>query len=128
MRKLRTKAALLAVTALSVPTLLFSAGAPAGKQLPPPKADVYVVPAATDLAINLKYPAQIKSFQSVQVYSGVVGVLEEKFFTEGTKVNKGDKLFKIEDDLYQAKVDSSEASVKMSKASLNNAARNWNRI
>lgn len=42
-------------------------------------------------------------------------------------INKGDVLFKIEDDLYQAKLDA-EASVKMNEATLNNATRSWERI
>lgn len=128
MRKLKTKISILAVSALTVPTLLFSAGKPSGAQMPAPKADVYVVPEATDLKINLKYPAQIKSFQNVKVYSRALGVLEEKLFTEGEMVKKGDILFKIEDELYQAKVDSAKASVEMSQATLNNATRNWERI
>eukprot|EP01155_Anaeramoeba_flamelloides_P025445 Anaeramoba_flamelloidesa813599_18.p1 GENE.a813599_18~~a813599_18.p1 ORF type:complete len:376 (-),score=33.11 a813599_18:5-1132(-) len=128
MRKLTRKVSIFAVTALTVPTLLLSAGKPAGGQLPPPKADIYVVPQPIDLKINLKYPAQIKSFKNVDVYSRALGILEEKHFTEGQKVNKGDLLFKIEDRSYQAKVDSAKASVEMSQATLNNATRNWERI
>lgn len=128
MKKLTRKVSILAVSALTVPTLLFSAGKPAGGQLPPPKADIYVVPKPSDLKMNLKYPAQIKSFQTAEVYARALGVLEEKLFTEGQKINKGDILFKIEDDTYQAKVEASKASVEMSKATLNNATRNWQRI
>ena len=114
----------LAIFALS--GNLFAADA-AG-QLPPPKADIYVVPKAQDLKIDLKYPAQVKSLQNVTVYSRVIGVLQEKNFEEGTKVEKGSSLFKIEDDLYQARYDAAEANVRMSQATLDNATRNWNRI
>lgn len=93
-----------------------------------PKADVYVVPEAKNLAIDLKYPAQINSLKHAIVYSRVLGVLEEKNFEEGSQVKKGDLLFKIEDDLYQAQVDAAQASVNMSQATLNNATRNWERI
>ncbi|QKF80846.1 efflux RND transporter periplasmic adaptor subunit [Halarcobacter ebronensis] len=106
---------------------LFAAdGAP--NKMPAPKADIYIVPKAQDLKIALKYPAQIKAYENVQVYSRVLGVLEEKNFEEGQRVKKGDSLFKIEDELYQAKYDASLANLKMSEATLDNATRNWDRI
>lgn len=122
---------LLITTGISVVavTSIYAAEAPAGaKQMPAPKADIYIVPQASSLPINLKYPAQINSFKQAKVYSRILGVLEEKYFEEGKVVNKGDVLFKIEDDLYQAKVDAAAASVKMSEATLNNATRSWERI
>ncbi|XPV68301.1 MAG: efflux RND transporter periplasmic adaptor subunit [Halarcobacter sp.] len=123
---------LLVVSALALTTistnLLAADAAPAAKKMPAPKADVYIVPEAKDLKIDLKYPGQIKALNKVKVYSRVLGVLEEKRFKEGSKVKKGDSLFKIEDDLYRAKVEASQATVQMSKATLDNATRSWNRI
>lgn len=126
MKQLTKKVSLLVVTALAVPTFLLGADAQPAKKAP--KADIYIIPKASSLAINLKYPAQIKSFQDVEVYARVQGVLQKKLFTEGTQVTKGDLLFKIEDDIYQAKVDAAIASVEMAQATLNNAQRNWSRI
>ncbi|DAB34991.1 MAG TPA: efflux transporter periplasmic adaptor subunit [Sulfurospirillum sp. UBA12182] len=94
---------------------------------PLPKADVYVVPQAKDMALTLSYPAQIYSFRGVNVVARVSGVLEEKFFEEGSFVEKGQKLYKIEDTIYKAKVDAAQASVGMAEAVLNNATRVWNR-
>ena len=121
---------LLITTALiaSAVTNTYAAEAPAADAKPATKADVYIVPEATNIAIDLKYPAQINSFKQAKVYSRILGVLEEKYFEEGKVVNKGDVLFKIEDSLYQAKVDAAAASVKMSEATLNNATRSWERI
>ena len=100
---MRNMKKLLITTAISVVavTSIYAAEAPAGaKQMPAPKADIYIVPQASNLPINLKYPAQINSFQQAIVYSRILGVLEEKYFEEGKVVNKGDVLFKIEDSLY----------------------------
>ena len=127
MKQITKKMSIFVVTALAVPTFLLGADAPAAKATAP-KADIYIVPKVSDLKINLKYPAQIKSLQNVDVYARVQGVLQEKLFTEGTKVTKGDLLFKIEDNIYQAKVDAAKASVEMAQATLNNATRNWERI
>jgi len=128
MRQLTKKVSVFVVIALAVPTFLLGADDAIAKQAPAPKADIYVVPKPSDLQINLKYPAQIKSFQDVEVYARVQGVLEEKLFIEGTQVSKGDSLFKIEDDIYKAKVDAAIASEKMAQATLNNATRSWDRI
>lgn len=120
---------LLITTALLLGTVnTFAADAPVAAAKPATKADVYIVPEASIIAIDLKYPAQINSFKQAKVYSRILGVLEEKYFEEGKVVNKGDVLFKIEDNLYQAKLDAAEASVKMGEATLNNATRSWERI
>jgi membrane fusion protein (multidrug efflux system) len=105
-------------------SVLSQADAP---KIPTPKADIYIIPAAQNLPITLKYPAEIKSFQHVSVVSRVLGILEKKHFTEGQKVKAGDLLYKIEDDIYVAKVDAAKASVQMTQASLENATKNWDR-
>lgn len=127
MRKIN-KVSLLLVGLLSVSPAVFGAGAaPAGGGAPAPKADVYVVPAAKDLPLKLTYPAQILSAKSVSVVARVSGVLEQKLFEEGSFVEKGAKLYKIEDSIYKAKVDAASASVEVAKAVLSNADRTWKR-
>lgn len=128
MRNIKKLLISTAVSAVVVTSMYAADGAAGAKQMPAPKADIYIVPKASNLPISLKYPAQINSFKQAKVYSRVLGVLEEKHFEEGKVVKKGDLLFKIEDDLYQAKVDAAEASVKMNQATLNNATRSWERI
>ncbi len=126
MRKLKQSILVAIVSLLVIPNVSFCAQEI--KKTPAPKADVYVVPQAKNLPIVLKYPAQIKSFQNIKVFSRVLGVLESKHFTEGQKVNQNDLLYKIEDDIYKARVDEATAAVQMSKASMDNASRNWQRI
>ncbi len=126
MKKLKQSIIVSVVSLLALQSISFAA--PEAKKMPAPKADIYVVPQAQNLPISLKYPAQIKSFQNIKVFSRVLGVLESKHFTEGQKVNQGDLLYKIEDDIYKAKVAEATASVQMNEASMNNASRNWARI
>ncbi|WP_024954817.1 efflux RND transporter periplasmic adaptor subunit [Sulfurospirillum arcachonense] len=130
MKKLKQGLIVLVGSLLLVPTLAQATDNKGAKapQRQAPKADIYIVPAPKDLPILLKYPAQIKSFQNVSVVSRVLGVLENKYFEEGQKVKKGDLLYKIEDNIYKAKVDAANASVKMSEATLDNAERNWKRV
>jgi membrane fusion protein (multidrug efflux system) len=126
MKKLQQSLLVAIVSLLAIQTL--SLAAPEAKKMPIPKADIYIVPKSQNLPIDLKYPAQIKSFQNIKVVSRVLGVLESKHFKEGQKVNQGDLLFKIEENIYKAKVDAATASVQMGKASMDNASRNWERI
>ncbi len=92
-----------------------------------PKADIYIVPAPSSLAIKLRYPGEVISFKDIKVVARVSGVLEEKYFTEGQAVKKGDLLYKIEDKIYQAKYDAATASVNISKAALTNTKKALNR-
>lgn len=94
---------------------------------PAPKADIFVVKDANSLPLELIYPASIKSFNSVKVVSRALGILENKYFTEGQRVEKGDLLYEIEDELYLAKVQASKASLDMSEATLDNNTRSWKR-
>lgn len=121
------KISLLLVVFSSLATFGYAAPEQGAKQQPLPKADIYVVPKPQNLALTLNYPAQINAVKSVNVVARVSGVLEEKYFTEGSYVHKGDKLYKIEDTIYQARVDASKASVQQAEATLDNATRNWKR-
>jgi len=119
----------IVVASLLLTSVTVFASAPQkGATPPPPKADVYVVPQPQNLALSLSYPAQIYSSKSVSVVARVSGVLEEKFFKEGDFVKKGQKLYKIEDNIYRVKVEASKASVQMAQASFDNASRNWKRV
>ncbi|CAM3643194.1 MULTISPECIES: efflux RND transporter periplasmic adaptor subunit [Helicobacter] len=71
-----------------------------------------------DVPINFEYPAKLTSLQSVGIYARVEGVLLEQYFVEGALVKKGDKLFKIEPDKYQA-------AVNMARAAFKAAQRDW---
>lgn len=125
MKKLKQTLKVLTLSLCASSSLVMAAGEP--PKMPAPKADAYVVPQAQVLPVILKYPAEIKSFQNVKVVSRVLGVLEEKHFTEGQKVKQGDLLYKIEDSIYKAKVDQASASVKINESALDNATHNWER-
>ncbi len=125
MKKVKQSVAMSVLSLLLMSSLIQAKEAP---KMPPPKADIYVVPKAKSLPILLKYPAQIKSFRNIKVVSRVLGVLEKQYFKEGQKVQKGDLLYTIEDNTYKARLHAAEASVKVSEASLNYATLNWNRI
>ncbi|WP_244158448.1 biotin/lipoyl-binding protein [Salinicola socius] len=73
------------------------------QQKPPAKAEVMEVE-AHDVALSKEYPAQVRSNREVTVMGRVEGVLEARHYREGSMVEKGDKLFTIEQAPYEATV------------------------
>jgi len=95
--------------------------------MPTPKVDVYIVGAAQDMQIPLEYPARITSVKDVTITARVTGVLQKKYYTEGQSVRKGDLLYKIEPDTYEASVESAKANLQLENAKLDKAQKDWNR-
>lgn len=127
MIKLKSRITYTIVCLLLLPTFSLASGPGDKPAMPAPKADVFTVEAPLDLPITLTYPAQIKSFEMVSVVARASGILIEKHFVEGQKVNKGDLLYSIEDDVYLAKLNVAKASLQIRQAALNNATRSWER-
>lgn len=92
-----------------------------------PKVDVYVVPEAKDTPVALEYPARINSVKNVTITSRVSGVLQKKFFVEGATIHKGDMLYKIEPDVYQAAYNSAKATLELESAKMQKAKKDWER-
>lgn len=77
--------------------------------------------------ITKKYPAIVKAQKSVSIIARVSGNLEKRYFTEGSFVKKGEKLYKIEQGTYQANIDSANATLSQAKALLVRATSDWTR-
>ncbi len=65
-----------------------------------------------NIVLDKTYSAIIKPYEQVEVISRVQGILEKQHFVEGTFVKKGDLLYTIEQDSYQAKLDVANANYK----------------
>lgn len=101
-------------------------GAGQQPQQPPLKAQVLELE-PRDLPVDKQYSALLRSEQQVDVMARVTGVLEEQQFNEGAHVEKGDSLFVIEPDRYQAVVSQRQADLESAQAELYRAQRNWER-
>lgn len=66
------------------------------------------------------YPTILKASKEVEIIARASGVLEKKYFKEGDFVKKGDLLYKIEADIYLAKL-------KMKKANYTKAKKDFKR-
>jgi len=96
------------------------------QQKPPTKAEVMEVE-AHDVSLSKEYPAQVRSNREVTVMGRVEGILEARHYREGSMVEKGDKLFTIEQAPYEATVKQRQADVQSAKAEVYRAQRDAER-
>ncbi len=92
-----------------------------------PLVDVAIVRQG-DIAVEDEYFGRTVGYQEVEIHARVEGILLERKYEEGAKVQKGDILFVIEPRQYQAAVDLAEARVRQEQARLKQAQLNWTRI
>ena len=67
-----------------------------------------------------EFNGRIQAINSVNIVARVTAFLEQRLFTEGTDVKKGDLLYTLERPPYQAAVDVQKAAVAQAKAQLDN--------
>jgi len=104
-----------------------------GRQKPPqmampPQPVVLETVAARDITDSAEYVAVMESDNIVELKARVSGFLVAKNFEDGDMVAKGQVLFQIEPDQYQALLDSAEASVLSAQAQLDRATLDFTRI
>jgi len=96
---------------------------------PPPPTEVGVVDVVPrSLPLVLEYPAQLKGVREVEVRARVSGILLERLYDEGERVEAGDVLFRIDPDPFRAEVARAQASVALAEANLSQARRERDRI
>ena len=114
---------LLALKALAVAAALTLSACGSGdadsargrKQGPPAVTYVVVQPASVPLVQTL--PARISAYEVSQVRPQVSGIVQKRYFTEGSFVTKGQTLYQIDPSQYQASVAQAQANVRSARAS-----------
>ena len=88
---------------------------------PPPA--VTVAPVVTrEVQESGDFVGRVTAINKVDIVARVAGFIEERNFTEGQNVKKGDLLFRIEQATYKAAVDQQRASLARAKATETNAS------
>lgn len=80
----------------------------------------YIKALKEDLSINIDLSGRVKAKEVAQIRPQISGIIEKSFFKEGSFVEKGDILYKIDDSIYKAKYEQALANYKSSKASFLN--------
>jgi len=108
--------------------LLAACAEPPAPPLPPP-AEVGVIDVEPrSLALVLEYPAQLKGVREVEVRARVSGILLERRYAEGARVEAGEVLFRIDPDPFRAEVAQAQAALEVQEANLGQARRERDRI
>lgn len=104
-----------------------SGGQQQARKTPPVPVDIKTVqPHAVD--IYSEYPGRVEGKRTVQVRARVEGILEERHYTEGQIVEKGDLLFSIDQEPFLAVEAQRKAELANARAGLNKAQRTWKRV
>jgi membrane fusion protein (multidrug efflux system) len=87
---------------------------------PPPAVSVrpVVIRSVTETG---NFVGRVVAIDKVDIVARVPGFIEERKFTEGQQVKKGDLLFRIEPDIYKAAFDQQNANLAKAKATEVNA-------
>lgn len=93
---------------------------------PPPKVTVSR-PVQQVVTIYHQYTGNTQSFNSVQLCARVEGYLDKVLFKDGEIVKKGQGLFIIQQNTYEAKVQQAEATLLSNKAQLDHAETEYTR-
>ncbi len=80
-----------------------------------------------EIAYYDAYPATVKPLEEVELRSEVSGYVTGIYFKEGTRVEKGSKLYEIDRSKYQAAYEQASASVAIAEANLQKAQRDEER-
>ncbi|MDP9857482.1 efflux RND transporter periplasmic adaptor subunit [Agrobacterium tumefaciens] len=86
------------------------------QQQPNPTVTVETAKAA-DFTLTARLPGRIKPSTISEVRPQVSGIIRERLFEEGARVEAGQVLYKIEDETYVAAVESAKANVAQAQAS-----------
>ena len=87
-------------------------------QAPPPVQVEIVTVEKKNFPVWVQYTGMTKAVSEQEIRARVSGRLEKRFFEDGARVKKGDKLFLIEPDSYQSNLDAAKSKKEKDIAAL----------
>lgn len=115
---------------LAIASLVLGAAACGGSdaaQLPPPNVTI-VTTAATDIPASIELVGQGAASKFIEVRSQLNGVIIDRPYQEGSDVEAGTLLFRLDPTIYEATYRSAKAAAENARARLDNAQRTLNRL
>ncbi len=73
------------------------------------------------LMLTKELPGRVTASQVAQIRPQVNGIIKTRLFTEGTEVKKGQALYQIAPEVFEAQIATSEAAIAKAQASIANA-------
>ncbi len=81
-----------------------------------------------DVPFEGEWIGQSEAYRTVEIRSQVTGIIKERYFTEGTDVKKGARLYLIDPVPFRAALNSAKAKVAQAEARLTQASQNVARL
>ncbi len=94
----------------------------------PPGPVKVAKPQVRDVELYRQFTGSTGTVDEVEIRARVRGYLESIHFEDGSDVGKGDLLFEIEPDVYEARVKQTEAQVRASQAEMQRAQTDLRRV
>lgn len=88
-----------------------------------PEVGVYTIDTRS-LALTAELPGRTSAYRVAEVRPQVTGILQERLFTEGAEVEKGQQLYQIDPRTYEANLARAEANLKAAE----NLAKRYERL
>jgi membrane fusion protein (multidrug efflux system) len=92
------------------------------QQAPPPPAVLVATAEKRPIGHATEFVGRVEAFEKVELRARVQGFLRERNFEAGAKVEKGQKLFKVEPEPFEAQLEQRQAQLASAKATLQNAS------
>ncbi len=91
----------------------------------PPPSMVSVITVETEQVANVsELPGRVEAVRTAEVRSRVGGIVQKRYFNEGSEVRAGQSLYLVDPAPYQVAVDSAKANVGQTEAALARAEAN----
>lgn len=119
----RTRVNLFTVIVLA--SAVFLSGCDQNQQVKAPASQPTPVGVITltnqPLMLTKELPGRVTASQVAQIRPQVNGIIKTRLFTEGTEVKKGQALYQIAPEVFEAQIATSEAAIAKAQASIANA-------
>ena len=76
----------------------------------------YVIAERTSVPVTSELAARVVAYQSSEVRPQVAGIIQKRFFTEGSIVQRGQPLYQIDPSLYRAAANEAQANLASARA------------
>ncbi len=111
---------------VGISCLLLGCGEPAPVEMPPPTVGI-VIAESRNVENIAEVPGRVQAVRTAQVRARVDGIVQERVYDEGSDVEAGEVLFRIDPRELRANVSAVEASLKRAEATAANAAQDVDR-
>jgi len=98
-----------------------------GPEMPPPMV-VVAKPKVETITNDFEFTGTTAAIKQVEIRARVKGFLHKVYFQDGADVSKGEQLFQIEPEMYEAQLNQSQANLQSSQAALASAESDLKRI